>query len=187
MKEHTEERRKRKLDDENCVSAADISHSISSSFLAFISVDSTPIYSAVQSLHNHGKHRTRLAQGLQRHLCAPEQSLSSGLIHDSSMLVSASLAVLHEHFPFLTQSSFYHDTRPRTTMVTTRSTPRTPSASSTSSRTFSRKATPSRISGAKTCRVAETRAKLSPQVMSPRSTSTIPWKALQILISKMES
>ena len=37
MKDHTEERRKRKLDDENNVSAADITHSISSSLLAVIS------------------------------------------------------------------------------------------------------------------------------------------------------
>ena len=35
-------------------------------------------YRAVQSLHKRGTHRTRLAQELQRHLCAPVKSLSSG-------------------------------------------------------------------------------------------------------------
>ena len=70
--------------------------------------------------------------------------LSSVLIHDSSLLVVASTAVHHEHFLFLIHSSLYHDTRTRTTFGSTRSTPRTPSASSTSPGSPSRRATLSR-------------------------------------------
>ena len=78
------------------------------------------------------------------HLCTPEKSLSSGLIHDSSLLVVASPAVHHEHIFFLIHSFFYHNSRTRTTIGTTRSSPRTPSAWSTSPRTTCLKASLSR-------------------------------------------
>ena len=52
------------------------------------------------------------------HLCAPEKNLSSGVAHVSPFVV-ASVAVHHEHFIFLIHSSFYHDTRTRSTTGTT--------------------------------------------------------------------
>ena len=91
---------------------------------------------AVQFVHKRGTHTTRLDQGPTRlkssrfafHLCAPEKNLSSGVAHVSCLL-GDSPAVHHEHLTFLIHSSFHHDTRTRTTIGTTRSTPRTPSTS----------------------------------------------------------
>ena len=109
------------------------------------------------------------SHGLQCHLCAPEKSLSTGPHISHPLLLS--------HLPFTTStssSSFtlssYHDTRTRSTIRTTRCTPRTPSTSSTPSRLS--QSTSSAIkshSGVKTCRVAETRTRQLPQVMSPKS------------------
>ena len=61
------------------------------------------------------------SHGLQRHLCAPEKGLSSGP-HMSHPLLLLSYLPHHEHIIFLIQSSFYHHTRTRTTIWTTRST-----------------------------------------------------------------
>ena len=58
-------------------------------------------YSAVQCLHKRGTHRTRLAQELHFHLCAPEKNLSSGL--------------RMSHPPFTTSSSSSSFTPPSTT------------------------------------------------------------------------
>ena len=52
-----------------------------------------------------------------------------------SPFVALSPAVYHEHIIFLIRSSFYHDTRTRTTTGTTRSTPRTPGRQAAPSRT----------------------------------------------------
>ena len=77
------------------------------------------------------------------HLCAPEKSFVICSAHVSPF-VPLSLAFHHEHIFFLIHSSFFHDTRTRTTIGTTRSIPRTPSAPSSSPRTPGRKAPPSR-------------------------------------------
>ena len=55
---------------------------------------------AIQSVHKRPTHRTRLAQELQCHLCAPKQVLSSGVAHISPF-VAFSPAVHHEppHLP----------------------------------------------------------------------------------------
>ena len=135
-------------------------------------------YSAVQSLHKRGTHRTRLAQDLQRHLCAPEKNLSSGPHMSHPLLLS--------HMPCTTStfsSSFKlpSTTTPEHTIGTTRSTPRTHSASSTSPRTTSRKATPSRTTlSVKISRVAETRATHTPQFWdgrpkAPKGTDKHTW------------
>ena len=81
------------------------------------------------------------------------------VLHMSWSLV-ASPAVYHEHLIFLIHSSLY-DTRTRSTIGTTRTTPRTLSQSTSCAI--------KNHSGVKTCRVAETRARQLPQVMSPKS------------------
>ena len=89
------------------------------------------------------------------------------MFHVSSLVVSP--AFHHEHFIFLIHSSFY-DTRTRSKIGTTRTTPRTPSTSRTSPSSLSRQACAIKNhSGVKTCRVAETRAPQLPQVMSPKN------------------
>ena len=101
-------------------------------------------------------------------LCAWKESVI-WFAHVSSFVV-LSPAVHFEHLIFLTHSSFHHDTRTRSTIRTTRSTPRTPSTSSIPFRLS--QSTSSAIkshSGVKTCRVAETRTRQLPQVMSPKS------------------
>ena len=68
-------------------------------------------YSAVQPVHKRGTHRTRLAQelhGLQRHLCAPEKDLSSGVLHMSRPW-------LLPHLPCTTITSSSSFTLPSTT------------------------------------------------------------------------
>ena len=99
-------------------------------------------YSAVQSLHKCGTHRTRLAQDFHNFfvLCKESVIWSAHV----SPFVALALAAYHEHIFFLMHSSFYHDTRTRTTIGTTRSTPRTRSTSSTSPRPPSWQAAPSR-------------------------------------------
>ena len=82
-------------------------------------------------------HALGSSHGLQCHLCADEKNLSSGVAHVSP-------AFHHEHFISLIHSSFFHNTRTRSTIGTTRSTPTTPSASSTSPRNPGRKASLSR-------------------------------------------
>ena len=135
-------------------------------------------YCAVQSLHKRRTHGTRLAQDLQRHLCAPEKNLSSGPHMSHPLLLS--------HMPCTTStfsSSFKlpSTTTPEHTIGTTRSTPRTHSASSTSPRTTSRKATPSRTTlSVKNSRVAETRATHTPQFWdgrpkAPKGTDKHTW------------
>ena len=84
------------------------------------------------------------------------------MFHVSFLVVS--LAFHHEHFTFLIHSSSY-DTRTRSTIGTTRTTPRTPSTS----RTFSMlpQSTSCDIknhSGVKTCRVAENSHTTTPRV-----------------------
>ena len=105
-------------------------------------------YTSVQySLFTSAERTTRLAQvitGLQCHLCVPKKNLSSGVAHVSPFVV-LSLASSHEHIIFLIHSSFYNDTRTRSTIGTTRSTPRTPSTSRTSPSSPSRQVAPSRI------------------------------------------
>ena len=64
-------------------------------------------YSAVQSLHKRGTHRTRLALELQRHLCAPEKNLSSGPHMYYPLLLS--------HLPCTTSTSSSSFTLPSTT------------------------------------------------------------------------
>ena len=68
------------------------------------------------------------------------------VLHIVSPLVFVSLAFHHEDVLFLIHSSFYYDTRTRSTTGTTRTTPRTPSTSRTSPSSLSRQAAPSRIS-----------------------------------------
>ena len=124
---------------------------------------------AVQSVHKRGTHTTRLAQitRIAFHLCAREKILSSGVAHVSSLVV-LSPAFHHEHITLLMHSSLYHDTRTRSIIGTTRSTPRTPSTSRTSPSSLSRQEAPYH-SGVKTCRVAETRAPQLPQVMCTKN------------------
>ena len=69
---------------------------------------------------------------------------SSGVAHVSPV-VALSLAVHLEHIIFLIHSSFYHDTRTRSTNGATRSPPRIPSSSCESPSSPSRHAAPSRI------------------------------------------
>ena len=78
------------------------------------------------------------------HLCAPEKESVIWSAHVSPF-VALLLAVYHGHITFLVHCSFYHDTRTRSTIWTTRSPPRTPSSSCTSPRSPSRQAAPSRI------------------------------------------
>ena len=55
------------------------------------------------------------SHGLQCRLCAPEKNLSSGVAHVSPFVV-LSTAVYHGHIIFFIHSSFYHDTRTRSTI-----------------------------------------------------------------------
>ena len=80
---------------------------------------------------------------LQCDLCASEKNLSSDFAHVTSVFDSP--AVHHEHFIYLIHSPSYHDTRTRSTIGTTWSTPRTHSTSRTSPSSLSRQAAPSRI------------------------------------------
>ena len=101
--------------------------------------------SAAQLVHRRGTHRTRLAQVTRiavSSLCAWKESVIWSA-HVSPFVVLPP-AVQHEQIFFLICSSSYHDTRTRTTIGTTRSTPRTPSASSTSPSKPCRKASLSR-------------------------------------------
>ena len=186
---------------------------------------------------------------LQCHLCALEKNLSSGLHMSHPLLLS--------HLPRTTSTSSSSFNLPSTTTQEHAAQSgqhdhlqEHPVHPSTSPCSPSRQAAPSRHSGEKTCRVAETRARRLQQVMSPKSLrlsrgskiileihinymmhrkslenkftelrspkkrrnleklgrtayriqkyqrrptsnrrciSKIPWKALQILISKMES
>ena len=103
------------------------------------------------------------------YLCAPEKNLSSGVAHVSPFFV-LSPAVHHEHIIFLSHSSFYHYTKNmqhnRFNMINSKNTQYIMHISklfqSTSSATNNH-------SGVKTCRVAETRARQLPQVVSPKS------------------
>ena len=61
----------------------------------------------------------------------PEKNLSSGVARVSPFVVLVP-ALYHEYIIFLIHSSFYHEARTRSTIGTTRSTPRTPSTSCTS-------------------------------------------------------
>ena len=97
----------------------------------------------------------RLAQELDCHLCAPKQVLSSCVTHVSSMVV-LSRAFFHEHFLFFTYLS-YHTTRTLNTIPHISKLPRLTSCAIKNH------------SGVKTCRVAETRARQLPLVVSPRS------------------
>ena len=100
-------------------------------------VDRTPTHTA------HTAHYSLFtsAEELQRHLCAPE---ICHLARTCLTLCCSLTCRAHEHIFFLIHSSFYHDTGTRTTIRRTRSTPRTPSASSTSPRTPGRKTSLSR-------------------------------------------
>ena len=84
------------------------------------------------------------SHGLQCHLCAPEES-SHLVSHMSHPLLLSHLPFTWEHIIFLIHSSFYHDTRTRSTTGATRSPPRTPSSSCASPSSPSRQAAPSRI------------------------------------------
>ena len=99
-------------------------------------------YSAEQSLHKRGTHRTRLAQELHSIFVRLKRSVIWSA--HVSPIVALSVASYHEHIIFLIHSSFHHYTGTRSTIGTTRSTPRTPSTSSTSPRPPSRQAAPSR-------------------------------------------
>ena len=134
-------------------------------------VDNTPIntaYSAVQSLHKRGTHRTRLAQELQRHLCAPE---NSSVIWSArvSPFVALSLALHHEHIFFLIHASFLprhqntHYNRDNTIYSKN-----TQCIINFSQNDQSKSNAIKNHSVVKTSRVVETRAKHSPQVMSPK-------------------
>ena len=126
-------------------------------------------YSAVQPVHKRGTNRTRLAQELQCHLCAPEKSLSSGVAHVSS-LVAHSPAVHHEHIFFLIHSPFYHDTRTRATTDNTIYSKNTQCIINLSKQAWSNIiAIKKNDSGVKTRRVTKTCVQSSPQVMSPKS------------------
>ena len=117
---------------------------------------------AAQLLHKRGTHRTRLTQELQCHLCALEKSLSSGVAHVSSLVDSP--ASHHEHIIFLIHPSFHHDTWTRTTIGTTRSTPRnTQYIMIISMLSGSTSSAIKKNSGVKTCREAEARARQLPQ------------------------
>ena len=111
--------------------------------------DTRSLYRSVQySLFTSAERTPRAwlkSHALRCHPCAPEKDLSSGVTHVSSMVVSP--AIHHKHLIFLIHSSFY-DTRTRSTIGTTRATPRTPSTSRTSPCSLSRQAAPSRITPA---------------------------------------
>ena len=66
-------------------------------------------YSAVQFVRKCGTHRTRLAQELQCHLCAPEKKLSSGPHMSHPLLLC--------HLPFTTSTSSSSFTLPSTTTL----------------------------------------------------------------------
>ena len=70
------------------------------------------------------------------HFCAPQKNLSSGVAHVSSSVV-VSFAFLHEHYIFLFHSSFY-DTRTRSTIGTSRTSPRLPQSTSCAIRRLSK-------------------------------------------------
>ena len=76
-------------------------------------------YSAVQPVHKRGTHITRLAQGPARlKNCSVIFVRLKRVCHlvRTCLIVAVSLAVHHEHMFFLLHSSFYHDTRTRTTI-----------------------------------------------------------------------
>ena len=80
------------------------------------------------------------------------------------LTLCCSPAVHHEHIFFLTHPSFYHDTKTRTTIGTTRSTPRnTQCIINLCKHARSKSIAITNHSGVKTSRVTEPRAKLSSQ------------------------
>ena len=98
---------------------------------------------AEQSVHKRGTHTTRLAQVTRiavSSLCAWKVE-SSGVAHVSPV-VALSPPDHFEHIIFLNHSSFYHDTRTRSTTGATRSPPRTHSSSCASPSSPSRQAAP---------------------------------------------
>ena len=111
------------------------------------SADSTPIntpHTAQYSLFTCAEHITRARlKNCITPLCAWEESVIWSA--HVSLFVALSPAIYHEHIIFLIHSSFHHDTRTRTTIRTTRSTPRIPSTSWTSPGSPSRQAAPSGI------------------------------------------
>ena len=125
-------------------------------------------YSAVRSLHKRGTHRTRLAQELHNifvrlrrighqvrtclTLCCSRTCLVPRAHH-----LPHSLFLLPQH-----QNTQHH----RYNTVTSRNTQYIMNISMLSQSTSS---AVKNHSGVKTCRVAETRARHSPQVMSPKS------------------
>ena len=107
------------------------------------------------------------SHGLQCHLCGPAKNVSSDLIHVSSLLVVASPAVYHEHIIFLILPLHKNTQHDRFNMITSTNTQYITHISMLSQ---PRSSAIKNHSGVKTCRVAETRAQHSPQVMSPIQT-----------------
>ena len=88
-----------------------------------------------------------------------KKNLSSAVAHVSPFVVLSSLAY-HEHIIFLIHSSFYHSSRTRSTIGTTRTTRRTTQyIMHISKLSQSTSCAIKNHSGVKTCRVAETCAR----------------------------
>ena len=100
-----------------------------------------------QSVHKRGTHTTRLAQVTTdcSVIFVRLKRVESSSVAHVPPVVALSLAVHLEHTIFLIHSSFYHDTRTRSTTGATRTPPRTPSSSCASPSSPSRQAAPSRI------------------------------------------
>ena len=128
---------------------------------ATVYADKTPTHKTHLCITGCSQARTaqlmRLAQELHCHLCAPEQVLSSGVTHVSSMVV-LSRAFLHEHFFFFFTYLSYLPHNENTQYIPHIS--KLPQSTSCAIKNHS---------GVKICTVAETRAQQLPQVMSPKN------------------
>ena len=121
-------------------------------------------HSAVQTLHKRNASDTLGSIFAESSLCAWKESVIWSA--HVSPFVALSPAVHHEHIFFLIHSSFYHDTRTRTTIGTTRSiySKNTQCIINLSKNDQSKSNAIKNRSGVKTSRVAETRATHSPQL-----------------------
>ena len=135
------------------------------------SVDSTPMNTAHTAQYSLFTSAERIARAWLKNcitsLCALEESVIWSA--HVSPFVALPPAVHHEHIFFVIHSSFHHDIRTRTTIWTTRCTSRNTQYIIHLSKTSqSTSGAIKNHSGVKTRRVAETLAKHSPQVMSPK-------------------
>ena len=124
---------------------------------------------AVQSVHKRGTHRTRLAQGLQCRLCAPEKE--SVIWCRTCLTLRCSLTCREPRAHHLPHSLFLLP-RHQNTQHNRNNTIYSQNNQDIMNTSRLSQPTSSAIknhSGVKTCRVAETRARQLPQVMSPKS------------------